>query len=315
VTLFVLYYYMVLDDPKFITKLPPYPAGFKVPTSIQGWSEEKPNFYNTKSGVKMSYMKALPQGQPKAVVFIVPGYGAHVRFLGYFANMFVKNGYVVYGLEPEGSGSSSGLRAYIHDFNKTCDDIHELMLHLKAQHSNLKSFVWGESAGGAMSLNIAIKNPKDVDGLLLFAPAILIGDNISPWLRKIAEFVSNIFPTLPLGGAVSDEILCTDDAVHTMIKHDEMGYKGRIRARTGAQFLKAFEYLENNLHRLITPFITFHGELDHIIKMDSSRALIAKAKSTDKTIKEYPNERHILPLSKMYKELGQEALAWVQKRT
>jgi alpha-beta hydrolase superfamily lysophospholipase len=43
---------------------------------------------------------------------------------------------------------------------------------MKTKYANLKIFMCGMSLGGAIAFNVAVKNPKISNGLILISPSI-----------------------------------------------------------------------------------------------------------------------------------------------
>lgn len=50
--------------------------------------------------------------------------------------------------------------------------------------------------GGAVAFRVAIRNPKDIAGIIMFAPAIRENVNASPFMKKVAKVVGWLMPSV-----------------------------------------------------------------------------------------------------------------------
>jgi alpha-beta hydrolase superfamily lysophospholipase len=145
--------------------------------------------------------------------------------------------------------------------------------------------------GGLVVLKYVLERSPPVRGLLLSAPAIEINPDLAPLLRRLAQVLGRLFPTLPTTrspeGAIS-----RDPAVVEAAKNDPLNYHGRVRARTGAEMLRAGEAVRGRLQELTDPFLVLHGTADALASPRWSKRLYERAASDDKTIKLYDGLYH-----------------------
>jgi len=312
--LLIPYIYVQLIDHPFFVNIPPLPDGFIIPEPMTiKWPNWDLNFQSIQGSKKMATYWWHPQGEPKALVFIFPGYADHSENNANIAQQLVENGYSAFGIDPIGHGRSEGLRGLIENFTASIEDCIRWTRHVRSQYpSHYKAFLWGGSMGGAMVLHILLKTEREFDGAFMSAPAIKASDDLYPLLRKLARFAADWFPTVPIAPALNDKVpSCLDERINIAIKSDPLFYNGRIRPKTAVEYLDNFEYLMANLERIDEPFFVFHGEKDAVIKYeDSSKLLLERASSKDKTVKLLPGERHNFLQSFKCKEYIKEVIQW-----
>jgi acylglycerol lipase len=75
---------------------------------------------------------------------------------------------------------------------------------------------------------------------------------------------------------------------------DPQTYDNRIRLGTGLACLAGLEAIKTRLSEVTLPFKVLHETSDDITWYKGSQRLFEEARSTDKEIKLYPGENHIL---------------------
>jgi len=314
-TFFGIWFTIVRDNSLF-DQLPTLPENFVYPESLSyKWPHYEITYVNS-IGLKMATYKWLPKGQPRALVFLVPGYADYSDYNANVANLLVNSGYATFGIDPEGHGRSEGLRGYIDDLNRSCSDILEWIRLVKKDYPSTKTFLWGQSLGGAMALRMMLVDSTPFSGMIVTAPAIKASEDLYPMLRHIARVVSFFAPTLAVAPPLSENALCGDERVDMVAKSDPLQYNGRMRAKSGVQMLDMFGYLQQHLEEITVPFMVLHSELDTIIKVsESSQLLYERAGSKDKTFKLIKGELHNFLSSLKYKEYVQEIIHWLDVHT
>jgi alpha-beta hydrolase superfamily lysophospholipase len=78
--------------------------------------------FNASDGLELYYQAWRPEGEPKAALAVVHGYGEHSgRYLN-LVNYFAPRGYALYAYDLRGHGQSAGQRGHIHHFNEYLTD-------------------------------------------------------------------------------------------------------------------------------------------------------------------------------------------------
>jgi len=128
--------------------------------------------------------------------------------------------------------------------------------------------------GGAIALGCALQFPDALKGLVLSAPALAIGEDVSVLKSWLVRLLSSVAPgvgalTLP-ASAIS-----RDPAVVSAYEQDPLVYRGPIPARTLAELLAAIKDFPERVPRLRVPVLVQHGTADKLVPYDRNRPLYA----------------------------------------
>jgi acylglycerol lipase len=243
---------------------------------------------------RLMYTGMAPDGVPKGLVVLLHGYGEHLGRYRHVMNELVQHSYVVYGLDHRGHGRSGGIRASVERFGYFVDDAHMLVQLARTRHPNLARFVLGHSMGGLIATHYALLHQADLHGLVLSGPALVIGDDVSPMVKRMGGALARIAPHLPVVplSASAESVLSRDPAVQEAFDSDPLTYKGRMRARLGHEMMQAAAAARARFAELTLPLLVMYGEADQLANPAGAKQIYAEARSTDKTLKGWPGARH-----------------------
>ena len=246
---------------------------------------------STEDDLRLHTQHWYPSSPPKATVALVHGYAEHCGRYDHVAGAFLDRGAAVYAYDQRGYGRSEGRRAYVSSFEHYLDDLALFLDHVRSHQPDLPLFLFGHSMGGLVVLKYVLERHPSVRGLMLSAPAIEINPDLAPLLRRAAQVLGRLFPTLPTTrspeGAISRDPKVVEEA-----QNDPLNYHGRVLARTGAEMLRAGDAVRARLEEVTDPFLVLHGTADTLASPEWSRHLYERAASTDKTIKLYDGLYH-----------------------
>lgn len=216
----------------------------------------------------------LPEGEPRAVVVISHGLAEHGGRYAALAERLVARNYAVYALDHRGHGRSPGGRANIERFAWVVSDLGTFVGRAQRQHPGHPAFLIGHSMGGAIALGCALQFPDALKGLVLSAPALAIGEDVSALKSWMVRLLSAVAPgvgalTLP-ASAIS-----RDPAVVSAYERDPLVYRGSIPARTLAELLAAMKAFPERMPRLRIPVLLQHGTADSLVPYEANRSLYA----------------------------------------
>lgn len=242
------------------------------------------------ASLRLAMQYWLPNDDPRAVVVLLHGYGEHSGRYGHVADALTNVGAAVYAYDQRGYGRSEGQRAYVEDFDVYLDDL-TYALQAPMLPSDVPRFVMGHSMGGLVALRHALLRDPEVDGLILSAPAIEINPDLAPFLRRIAQWIGRVAPRLPTVRSPEGGISRDPDVV-AHAEADPLNYHGPVRARMGAEMLRAGNEVKEQLDALTLPFLVLHGTDDALTDPMWSQHLYDRAASDDKTIHLYEGLYH-----------------------
>lgn len=267
----------------------------------------------TPDGLQLHTQCWQPPAAPEGIVLAVHGYAEHCERLAEVAQACVDQQAAVYTYDQRGYGRSGGRRAYVDRFDDYLDDLALVLDQVRAAHSSLPLFLFGHSMGGLVVLKYALDRSPDVRGLLLSAPALEVNPDLAPLLRRIAQQLGRLVPTLPTVRS-PEGALSRDPAVVAAAENDPLNYHGGVRARTGAELLRAGAAVRDRLHEVQTPFLVVHGTADTLASPKWSRALHERARASDKTIRLYDGLYHETFHEPEQAEVLADLGAWLRAR-
>ena len=167
--------------------------------------------------------------------------------------------------------------------------------------------------GGRITSYYEIKYSPDATGIILTGPAVAVGDDISPLLIRVSKLMSGIAPRLATT-VLDGNLISRDPAEVEKYNNDPLNYRGGIRARVGAEMLKAIQHVEANPASFKNPVLIMHGTADGITAPRGSQALYDGASSADKTLRMWDGLYHELINEPEKADVISEMIAWMDAR-
>jgi acylglycerol lipase len=153
-------------------------------------------------------------------------------------------------------------------------------------------------------------------GLVLSAPAVKADPQVDNALNRfLARLLSASFPKLEVAPLPKSH-LCSDADVVAQYMRDPLVFHGQLRARVGAELIRAQPLALASKAQLTLPLLIVHGENDELVPLSGSRELVEGAATGDKELKTFPGLMHELHNEKGSCEAGSVAhiTAWIEKR-
>lgn len=260
------------------------------------------SFYQAHDGQKLYLQSWTPETEPKAAVLIIHGLAEHSGRYAHFAAELNRAGYAVYTFDGRGHGKSSlpEPTAYFSNMDDYVMDVEGIFQKMKASVGNIPLFLFGHSMGGGITTYYALKYRPDVRGIVLSGAALIPGEDISPLLIRMSAVLSALMPKFKV--VKLDEVkLSRDPEVLTKHRADDLIYKQKVPARTGAELLRILRYIHPRMPDFTYSVLIMHGTADVLTNVDGSKLLYERAGSKDKTLKLYEGFYH-----EIVNELGKE---------
>ncbi|XP_044489643.1 caffeoylshikimate esterase isoform X2 [Mangifera indica] len=264
-----------------------------------------------------------PGLQIKGSLFFCHGYGDTCTFFFEgIARYIAAAGYVIYALDHPGFGLSEGLHGYVPSFDALVDNVIEIYTKIKGRPEvrRLPHFILGQSMGGAVTLKVHLKEPREWDGVILVAPMCKIAEDVvpPPAVLKGLTLLSKVMPKAKLVPQQDlSELAFRDLRKRKMAVYNVICYSDRTRIKTGLELLTATKEIEKRLDEVSSPLLILHGLADKVTDPSVSRFLYEKASSMDKTLKLYKEGYHCIlegePDDRIYTVLG-DIISWLDAR-
>jgi alpha-beta hydrolase superfamily lysophospholipase len=150
-------------------------------------------------------------------------------------------------------------------------------------------------------------------GLVLSGPALIVGESVPAWQTRVLIVLSRALPDLPLL-PFTPGLLSRDPEVEKRALADPLCYHGRTRLGLARELYLAADDARGHLSEITLPFLVMHGGADKVTSPRGSEMLYQQARSTDKTFKLWPEDRH-----EIFNEIDQDAVIammcdWLDER-
>jgi acylglycerol lipase len=248
-------------------------------------------YFKNSTNAKLFYQAWLPDGETKAVLFIVHGLGEHSGRYMNVVNHFVPLGYAVYGLDHIGHGKSDGEREVINRFEDFTEPLTIFYNMVKSWQPGKPIFILGHSMGGLISCYYLLDNQDKFCGAVISAASIKVPSNISSTTILMGKVLSAIAPKAGLL-ALDATGVSRDSAVVAAYVGDPLVFHGKTPARLAAEMLRAMKRVTAEVVHITLPFLVVQGNSDKLVDPDGTQLLYDQASSKDKTIKRYEGLYH-----------------------
>jgi acylglycerol lipase len=151
-------------------------------------------------------------------------------------------------------------------------------------------FLLGHSLGGLIATVYALRHQPVLDGLILSSPSV-IAPPVSPATLRAGRFLSRWASNLPVVALRLDAVSRDPDVVRAY-REDPLVHLGRVRARTGAEILRAIDEVHRDVARLRLPLLAIQGTVDRLVDPGAARWVDAHVSSPDHTLHIYDGLYH-----------------------
>ena len=145
--------------------------------------------------------------------------------------------------------------------------------------------------GGEIALDYALDHQDVLAALVLSAPAVLPGDDISPILMKVAKVIGKVVPGLP-GQKLSSASISRDPAVVKAYDEDPLNFRGALPAGIGGAMLRTMDTFPSRLPSLRASAAGAQRHRRQSGQPGGRQARRPAGRLTDKTLKMYDGLYH-----------------------
>ncbi len=264
-------------------------------------------------GLELYYQRWLPDGDPRAALAVVHGFGEHSGRYGNLVNQLVPAGYALYAFDLRGHGRSPGQRGYIERWDDYREDVRLFLTLVHKHHPDRPLFLLGHSMGGLIVLEYVLHYPEGLAGVIASGPT-LAQVGISPFLLTLSKILSGILPRLSLDTGLDAGAISRDPAVVEAYVNDPLVHS-KGTPRLGAEMTKAIEWTQAHAASLRLPCLIVHGSDDRLAPPAGSQRFYEHVAGPDKERLVFEGYYH-----EVFNDLGKEkplaaVEAWLNKRT
>ena len=248
---------------------------------------------------------------PKAILLLVCGLGAHSGRWENLAGFFSRKGFASYAVELRGYGETKDLpRGHVDSLNLYYRDIHHLADFIRKENPGKKIFVMGESLGGLIAFMMASHYAGDFAGIIGISPYFKSNLKI-PWLDYPRVFLSLLYnPRRQFHIPFDAPMLTSDPELQKKIDSDPRELR---LATSGLLFMILVEQLRSRrlAKSIEIPTLFLLAGKDLLVDPKESRAVFGRLKSREKKLIEYPEMLHALSIEAGREKVFSDILGWL----
>mgnify|MGYP001791770578 CR=1 FL=1 len=261
-------------------------------------------------GLDLYYQSWHPQDCAEAVLIIIHGHGGHSGIFPLMVEYLIEHNYAVYGFDLRGNGRSPGQRGYINSWSEFLVDLKSFVELVKAFEPDKDLFIIGQSMGGTIALDYILREPLQLKGLILLAPALGLG--IPSWKLLAGKILSGILPRFSLATGIDFNAASRDPKAVAACREDPLRHS-RGTARLATELLNTIEWIEAHIAQIKLPLLILHGGADRVTLPQNSRVFFERLTLADKERQEYPGSYHELHSDINYQEVLGDMEDWIQR--
>lgn len=256
-------------------------------------SHEQSTFEGT-GGLQLFAQSWRPANEePRAVLILVHGLKDHSTRYWELALRLVGEGFAVHAFDLRGHAHSEGVRVHIDSFDEYLSDLGLFLKRVRQREPGKPVFLFGHSMGGAIVTLFTLEKKPGIRGLVLSAPALKPGADVSKALITTTYVIGGVLPNLKVL-ELDPKQFSRDPAVVKENETDPLVFQQGGPARTASQLLSALDTLSERMEEVSMPVLVMHGTADTVTDPEGSKVLVQKARATDKTLKLYDGLFHDL---------------------
>jgi alpha-beta hydrolase superfamily lysophospholipase len=261
------------------------------------------------------YQYWLPEGDTKAYIIIMHGWGMHSDRMKYPAEFLTEKGYAVYSFDIRGHWRNAGeFPGHIDSMDHLQKDIVLFMDVVKNKAGDKKIFIMGHSFGALIVLTYAINHPF-IPGILVSSPLLGFAKEFTAGTKLAKKFSSSIAKLAPTKTIemIFDQKNLTGDL---KILREYIADKHKtevISIKSIAEMTQSMKWVLKNAINLICPLFIMQAGNDKIADKELSKKFYNNVSGKDKTYKEYPDLLHEVWNERSRAQVYQDMYIWLEK--
>ena len=252
---------------------------------------------------------------PSAEVFflLVHGLGGHSSRWEFLSQFLLQNRISSYAIELKGFGETKDLKGHIDSFEIYFQDLLAIRNIINQEHRGAKVFLLGESLGGLLAFLLAIRTPNLFHGLICLSPAFK-GSLKSPFMDYVKVFVSMFFNPRKQFPVPFNAQMCTRDTDYQGVMDSDPREHRLATAKLLIELFLAQIRAGFLKHKLSIPTLFLTSGKDFLVDTKAISGIFKKLVVKDKTIIDYPDMYHALPIELGREKVFADILKWAQER-
>lgn len=232
---------------------------------------------------------------PWASITIVHGFGDHGgRFAG-MGTSLASMGIALFAMDLVGHGRSPGRRGCIDSYDQLLDEVEAGVEYSQSRWGNIPRFLFGQSMGGNLVLNLALRRPefcRRLYGIIAGSPMLRAGAMPKERIMDAGRWLAKRIPNLRIKAPVQVSKLSQDRRAQDAYLRDRYVHRA-MSLRLAANLIDSGEWALQHASRLETPTLITHGAEDTLTSPQASQEF-ARAAGKMAKLKLWAGCRHDL---------------------
>ncbi|HYF61082.1 MAG TPA: alpha/beta hydrolase [Burkholderiaceae bacterium] len=267
----------------------------------------------TEDGLELAGLALPAPGAPRAAVAMVHGLGEHHGRHEGVRQALHREGFAVAAADLRGFGRSPGARGHVDGWDDYRRDVAAIVGLARSLAEGRPVFLYGHSMGGLIVLDVALRRPEGLAGVVASAPALEPAGPRRPVLEALSRPLAAIAPGRAIELGLDPAGLSTDPAVVEAYRADPLVH-GRVSMRWGAEILRTMAEVRAAAPRFPLPLLLLHGDDDPINAPAGSVAFHAACGHPDRTLRRYPGSRHEVHHDVGRRAFERDLVRWIGER-
>ena len=207
----------------------------------------------------------LPEGEPRAVILGVHGYGDYgASTFGKAAEDWAERGIVTYAYDQRGFGRNPSNSDWPGS-NALLNDLGVVSRLVQERHPSLPLTIVGHSMGGGVVTAALGEGIADPHKAVLLAPAVWGGDNLNPFLRGLAHTANAFAPDKRWTGDGIVRIQASDNIEMLLGLGRDPLYVRSPSSREFVGLIRVMDRAVEAADAVETPVLVFYGAKDEVL--------------------------------------------------
>ena len=244
----------------------------------------------------------------KAVVVLVHGMGEHSSRYNDVAKLLTDNNYSVVAFDHFGHGKTTGKRGHNPGFEAVLESVKLVIDKAKNLFPKKPVFLYGQSMGGNVVLNYALRRKTKLQGVIATSPFLKLAFEPPAVKLFFGKIIKKVAPSLTMGNElVVNHLSRIPEEVQKYV--DDPLVHNKISPNYSLVFFDTGEWAIKNADKTKTPMCVFHGDADKITSHEGSKEFIQNSKTG--TFKSYKGGYHELHKDSCRDEMLSDVIEWL----
>lgn len=242
-------------------------------------------------GIRFAGFSWEPENVDQVVV-MVHGIGEHMGRYDYLARHFVKNNYLVIGIDHYGHGNSEGKRGTTKGYDFYFDYLDAFIRYVKEEWGK-PVVLYGHSMGGGITAGYLLKRQPQLSAAVLSAPALMLTRAPSQLLTKTVGVLSKVAPDFLIDQGLDINKISRSPEIVASFKNDPLRFD-KLSLRLAYEMVENGRWCIDHADLLQTRTLLMHGDADEFTSIKGSDQFAANAPAQFLSYKKWPGAFHEL---------------------